>query len=62
MDGLGNSVSVAGLFVGNSSLSCCQMLPGASAANDLPMKENGMPDELSPGWGYVCPPLPLFLL
>lgn len=35
----------AGLFVGNLSLlgnlSCCQVLPGASAANKLPRRENG---------------------
>ena len=48
------------VFVGNFCLSCCQMLPGASAAHDLPMRENGMPNDFSPGWGHVC--LPLFLL
>lgn len=48
------------VFVGNCHLSCCQMLPAASAAHDLPVRENGMPHELSPGWGHVC--LPLFLL
>lgn len=59
------TVSVAGLFVGNRSLlgnlSCCQVLPGASAANELPMRENGTSNEPSPGWEDIGLALPLLL-